>query len=193
MGLSFAAQAHTPVRWYFNPRAPCGARPPRPCPLCPAGPYFNPRAPCGARRLGAAGEHQPLQISIHAPLAGRDGCQTVARWFPRSFQSTRPLRGATARQLPALSNVAISIHAPLAGRDSKTANLLIRVIVISIHAPLAGRDNRKTVGNGSCMRISIHAPLAGRDCGASIESLKPAIFQSTRPLRGATIRSWCLP
>ena len=35
----------------------------------------------------------------------------------KPFQSTRPLRGATADiSLPALIN-AVSIHAPLAGRD----------------------------------------------------------------------------
>ena len=33
---------------------------------------FNPRAPCGARRAGGQHRHQGLQISTHAPLAGRD-------------------------------------------------------------------------------------------------------------------------
>ena len=56
---------------YFNPRAPCGARP-----LCcyEMGnySYFNPRAPCGAR---PEQRQQPLRlqaISIHAPRVGRD-------------------------------------------------------------------------------------------------------------------------
>lgn len=35
---------------YFNPRAPCGARPTTPR-RPRADRYFNPRAPCGARRL----------------------------------------------------------------------------------------------------------------------------------------------
>ena len=64
-----------PIFWHrhFNPRAPCGARPCGvPCTLPPAG-YFNPRAPCGAR------------LSCSRPLARR-----------RLFQSTRPMRGATA-------------------------------------------------------------------------------------------------
>ena len=102
----------------FNPRAPCGARP---CgrPSCRAVRYFNPRAPCGARHAAGLGAVQKDDISIHAPLAGRDtSClvviTTTAYFNPRApcgarpfarissvplvceFQSTRPLRGATA-------------------------------------------------------------------------------------------------
>ena len=122
----------------FNPRAPCGAR-------RTAGDRmvrhwdFNPRAPCGARpyipgRLGRGPEFQStrpmrgattchsevildIDISIHAPHAGRDGpgswpCPSPDYFNPRApcgarlvpggycaehqpFQSTRPMRGAT--------------------------------------------------------------------------------------------------
>ena len=34
--------------------------------------------------------------------------------------------------------------------------------------------------------ISIHAPLAGRDPASSSPTSRPCLFQSTRPLRGAT-------
>ena len=58
---------------YFNPRAPCGARPRLICAaLCPHQ-HFNPRAPCGARRDARRRDHHGTVISIHAPLAGRDG------------------------------------------------------------------------------------------------------------------------
>ena len=33
---------------------------------------FNPRAPCGARRLLRIAEDGVIDISTHAPLAGRD-------------------------------------------------------------------------------------------------------------------------
>ena len=58
-----------------------------------------------------------MDISIHAPLAGRDGKYVRC--------------GAVL--------VNISIHAPLAGRDGglTMADYIER---ISIHAPLAGRD-----------------------------------------------------
>ena len=101
---------------HFNPRAPCGARR-----LRRGGRhgflYFNPRAPCGARRHGdvrggrgmafqstrplrgatpcCQGLQHDLQISIHAPLAGRDVVIVPRSLQGYVFQSTRPLRGAT--------------------------------------------------------------------------------------------------
>ena len=56
---------------------------------------FNPRAPCGARRAGGQHRHQGLQISTHAPLAGRDDFPTMVSQSKFAFQPTRPLRGAT--------------------------------------------------------------------------------------------------
>ena len=56
---------------YFNPRAPCGARRPAALPLTL--PWdFNPRAPCGARRMTERPSGLTSSISIHAPRAGRD-------------------------------------------------------------------------------------------------------------------------
>ena len=103
-------------RWYFNPRAPCGARPIsafisssrflfQPTrPLRGATGYhlfhlcrsdnFNPRAPCGARLFHVLTILQIIHISTHAPLAGRDN---------------PPYRKSLA--------ASISTHAPLAGRD----------------------------------------------------------------------------
>ena len=79
--------------------------------------YFNPRAPCGARPGACVPLLSVMPISIHAPLAGRDSpaiCTPSPRadFNPRApcgarqlllsqqvdhpeFQSTRPLRGAT--------------------------------------------------------------------------------------------------
>ena len=58
---------------------------------------FNPRAPCGARLApAAAGVIDQRGISIHAPRAGRD---RPPFWYHAArlpFQSTRPVRGATA-------------------------------------------------------------------------------------------------
>ena len=80
-------------------------------------PYFNPRAPCGARQGDHLGGTPLRAISIHAPHAGRDRCRRSDRrgkyyFNPRApcgarprrlirptprptFQSTRPVRGAT--------------------------------------------------------------------------------------------------
>ena len=56
--------------------------------------HFNPRAPCGARRYARCLTVHRLNISTHAPLAGRD-----ANW--REYAQI----------------MRISTHAPLAGRD----------------------------------------------------------------------------
>ena len=193
MGLSFAA--------------PLAGRDPRPSPSARRSRHFNPRAPCGARRCmfeettastgfqstrplrGATNNIARMadnqQISIHAPLAGRDykaifGWRSVNNFNPRApcgarrlaglprcsagkFQSTRPLRGATQQKA-----------------YKKACNH------ISIHAPLAGRDVSRWMISESCSQISIHAPLAGCDRSNYLTNYSSIIFQSTHPLRGAT-------
>ena len=77
------------------------------------------------------------------------------------FQSTLPLRGATAYRFSIDETLIISIHTPLAGSD------------------VCGRISV----DGEF--ISIHTPLAGSDFffGSSFGGM---LFQSTLPLRGAT-------
>ena len=83
----------------FNPRTPCGVR------LC----FdrlsrwlkdFNPRTPCGVRPSVVSYSPRATEvISIHAPLAGCDQysfSMLGIRRMPK-FQSTHPLRGATAK------------------------------------------------------------------------------------------------
>ena len=83
----------------FNPRAPCGAR------QMPGGMRSSPRSFQPTRPLrGATCLYRQailiIQISTHAPLAGRD-----YRRVPRHLQ-----------------RVGISTHAPLAGRDQRGEN-----------------------------------------------------------------------
>ena len=147
-----------------------------------------------------------------------------------SFQSTRPMRGATTVWAEKTGRIGISIHAPLAGRDDPSnailalhlhfnpraprgarrqlANQSAKRSIISIHAPHAGRDGAGVRVYRNYPGISIHAPHAGRDCtnfdqrkrhhnfnprapcgarrlyGAGVFAL--TVFQSTRPMRGAT-------
>ena len=127
--------------------------------------HFNPRAPYGARqsvqvlvRLGHA-------ISIHAPHTGRDhytGHQPVTR---RQFQSTRPIRGAT---------------------DKYTGSTW-DVLNFNPRAPYGARHLALAVFGG-LESISIHAPHTGRDVRANAEKMLQRLFQSTRPIRGATLR-----
>ena len=57
---------------------------------------------------------------------------------------------------------------------------------ISIHAPLAGCDAREAA-DAAHAAISIHAPLAGCDPVREITNWQAIVFQSTHPLRGATL------
>ena len=83
------------------------------------------------------------------------------------------------------SGVKISIHAPHAGRDREKAAYKAAGLHISIHAPHAGRD---AMYSPRCLRRKNFNPRA--PCGARLTGdLKMAldgVFQSTRPMRGAT-------
>ena len=133
---------------------------------------FNPRPPCGGRQASVRYYRTWSFISIHAPRAGGDfedlqGCYTAE----------------------------ISIHAPRAGGDvSEDAPVVEKKI--SIHAPRAGGD-RPGKDITEQEYISIHAPRAGGDVDNMVEKGLKFEFQSTPPVRGATVdadneRLWTL-
>ena len=64
---------------YFNPRSPCGERPPKLCSVSSTANYFNPRSPCGERPGRDPSRGCRGGISIHALLAESDcgGLQRV--------------------------------------------------------------------------------------------------------------------
>ena len=124
---------------HFNPRAPRGARLPKPTEVENAETFQSTRPSRGATRY------------IHNGLA--------LVW---PFQSTRPSRGATLDLRQIIKRVTISIHAPLAGRD---INIFSQVLMILYFNPRAPRGARRPPSGSSHGEppISIHAPLAGRD------------------------------
>ena len=103
-------------------------------------------------------------ISIHAPLAGRDRALTDKLATPVDFNPRAPCGARLHDRYTQTAQRGISIHAPLAGRD-RSVYQLIRLD----------------------QAISIHAPLAGRDVKSLTHWQRLWAFQSTRPLRGATI------
>ena len=103
------------VLWYFNPRAPCGARHTLTTRQWNES-NFNPRAPCGARRTITSRLIACINFNPRAPCGARQSRPAKASSFqdfnPRApcgarplfggsrrclflFQSTRPVRGAT--------------------------------------------------------------------------------------------------
>ena len=101
----------------FNPRAPCGAR--RQSPMqkseCQE---FQPTRPLRGATKPAKVRHLAMNISTHAPLAGRD--TDAARRCPQKGYFN-PRAPCGARRFCAIAiphDRAISTHAPLAGRDA---------------------------------------------------------------------------
>ena len=141
--LRGATRAHRGGDWglkNFNPRTPCGVRrinlhgqnklrcisihaPLAGCDKSGKNPAhnrsnFNPRTPCGVRLPFYPSFGLSLHISIHAPLAGCDQQEVRIRKRNRTFQSTHPLRGATANhQLRVVFHAFQSTH-PLRGATS---------------------------------------------------------------------------
>ena len=102
-------------------------------------------------------------ISIHAPLAGCDIDDLIPYANNAKFQSTHPSRGATrAIWIPHSWRKYFNPRAPCGARQRQHDALL--------RQPL----------------ISIHAPLAGRDSASMTHFFASPLFQSTRPVRGAT-------
>ena len=80
----------------------------------------------------------------------------------------------------------ISIHAPREGGDSNPTQYNY-CYVISIHAPREGGDDRVPVLPHIGPVISIHAPREGGDFWIQWMLCDSKGFQSTPPVRGATI------
>ena len=74
-------------------------------------------APHAGRDVNRLGFTEHHVISIHAPHAGRDDLAGGQLAAAATFQSTRPMRGATKPIVDVPPDVFISIHAPHAGRD----------------------------------------------------------------------------
>ena len=130
-------------RTYFNPRAPCGARPP-PAPGLTAYINFNPRAPCGARRRTSPFRRVRSSFQSTRPVRGATIDEPKKIIKGRLFQSTRPVRGATPGWVACWWAVCISIHAPRAGRDHQRAVLGIYTQDFNPRAPCGARQQKYT-------------------------------------------------
>ena len=144
----------------FNPRSPCGERPP----LLPdhlVGQHFNPRSPCGERRW---------PVSIGAPSL--------------LFQSTLPVWGATLCKPVAQRSRVISIHAPRVGSDDNLG-IAGATTEISIHAPRVGSDQFPRVQNRAQIHFNPRSPCGERPAATDVLA-ELGEFQSTLPVWGAT-------
>ena len=126
---------------------------------------FNPRTPCGVR----------------------PATRQKSRAFVR-FQSTHPMRGATYRYIGRRSLYHISIHAPHAGCDIWHIRRHKQQHYFNPRTP-CGVRRMQQVDVMRKINISIHAPHAGCDSTNWSRSIAWLVFQSTHPMRGATLES----
>ena len=133
----------------------------RPAP-CRRESYFNPRAPCGARHEPLNKSDTKTNISTHAPLAGRDRCPQKGGISMKTFQPTRPLRGATpSRTSTAPASSYFNPRAPCGARQNFGRHFF-GDFLFQPTRPLRGATF--VPGMYQLVKsISTHAPLAGRD------------------------------
>ena len=146
----------------FNPRTPCGVRPHQSTTAHKMG-DFNPRTPCGVRlivsKVDTGGEPFQSTYPVRGATAGHS-----RRWKPCRFQSTYPVRGATRNTCNRLQGVRISIHVPRAGCD------------------YASGDRSLTVKQ----TFQSTYPVRGATTIFTLPLVRSRRFQSTYPVRGAT-------
>ena len=125
----------------------------------------------------------PLFQSTH-PLRGATATARCSCW-PKIFQSTHPLRGATWRPHAVRpGQQQISIHAPLAGCDPRCPSCSVPPINFNPRTPCGVRPKLYIWTREAVAFQSTH-PLRGATLVMHGRALLE-IFQSTHPLRGAT-------
>ena len=165
--------------------------------------HFNPRTPCGVRPPPYFAVVVPQAISIRAPHAGCDYRSSRATPCRALFQSAHPMRGATysprlcspylphfnprtpcgVRQQP-VAGVAlvmlISIRAPHAGCDVSPITMTAPPMIFQSAHPMRGA----TIHHGHMAQrrlISIRAPHAGCDESGNVITDNGANFNPRTP------------
>ena len=125
------------------------------------------------------------RISIHAPLAGCDNRRNARAHRRHNFNPRTPcgVRRSAAKTSPARSSFQ-STH-PLRGATCRGSRRRRRGL-ISIHAPLAGCDGVLREHTRRIPHFNPRTPCGVRRRAHLFQEQKRR-FQSTHPLRGATI------
>ena len=124
-------------------------------------------------------------ISIHAPHAGRDILTTVSATEISTFQSTRPMRGATIiTHTPKRPRIYFNPRAPCGARPA------IKASYVPLDLFQSTRPMRGATTKGFILKFFIQNFNPRAPCGARLTGIDgvtdTSVFQSTRPMRGAT-------
>ena len=191
----------------FNPRPPCGER--RPCVVVVIAPIpISIHAPLAGSDMSRYLVHMDCkEFQSTPPLRGATGVDRLIAG-EQAISIHAPLAGSDRELFDEIRQAEISIHAPLAGSDN-AIGVGKRYCRYFNPRPPCGERPGSGSGSGSgsdfnprppcgerqqCIhphttghKISIHAPLAGSDPRPSMPMTWPTSFQSTPPLRGATL------
>ena len=148
--------------------------------------HFNPRTPCGVRRLIPPSKKRVEPISIHAPRAGCDPvCGHNFHNLVR-FQSTHPVRGATAAGSgPRAEKVDFNPRTPCGVRRPVAG---LRSLFSSDFNPRTPCGVRRALIWISWWPVRFQSthPVRGATNTATAFPPLSSTFQSTHPVRGAT-------
>ena len=128
--------------------------------------YFNPRAPCGARPGVVLGRPWSEKFQSTRPVWGATS-QASTLYRTDVFQSTRPVWGATAFLSMVYTSTPISIHAPRVGRDSKFDDFTPSNLHKRYKRVLARPKNTREKGKIKQKLAYIHAFSAFLGCEGS--------------------------
>ena len=204
-GRDFVAPWTWRAALHFNPRAPCGARPAAVAYVCKYVRFQSTRPLRGAtpasvmydscmvfqstRPLRGAtparllsGRHP--QISIHAPLAGRDHSASSSPSSALNFNPRAPCGARLSRPYRSRAILRFQSTRPLRGA-TKVKLVLYAMPTFQSTRPLRGATARRPGRSCSSRNFNPRAPCGARRGFVALGAFDAA-FQSTRPLRGAT-------
>ena len=114
---------------------------------------------------------------------------TKGRWLALEyvvFQSTRPIRGATRAAGLSHMHYGFQSTRPIRGATTPSDWTASTGRYFNPRAPYGARLGGQLIHAGNGV-ISIHAPHTGRDSTGTDKTSSANQFQSTRPIRGATV------
>jgi len=126
----------------------------------------------------------PPAVSIHAPSEGSDPLDDIFRIDANQFQSTLPVKGATAAPTSCFHSRQFQSTLPVKGAtvDDPFKN---REEAVSIHAPSEGSDETLLALIDFITAFQSTLPVKGATRAQRLDGLV-ARFQSTLPVKGAT-------
>ena len=146
--------------------------------------YFNPCAPCGARPDGDHVVSVLHEISIHVPLVGHDQIDAT-KLLDRAISIHTPEWGVTITQQDLQAAIAISIHTPRVERDGTWRHTAVLHDLFQSAHPVGGVTVIMARNFVVCL-ISILTPQEGVTTYDGPRDLMLHTFQSTCPVWGTT-------